>query len=386
MAAAVGIGRFVYTPILPEMMAAGGWSGSTAGLVASANYLGYLAGAVATAAGCFSKDLRHWLLVALVVSATTTAAMAATDMPGVAAVIRFISGCASALVFVCCSTLVLQRLEAIGDSRLSAIHFAGIGAGILVSAVVVSLIAQWHGSWRTMWLASAAVAFIVVPLAGWLIPPSLVPASPSVAPGDSVRESDSRQRINTPLMLLTIAYGLFGFGYVITATFIVTIVRNDAGISGLEPWIWGVVGVAAMPSIALWTGLAKRIGVLPAYAAASFILGLGVMASVEWPSALGLLIAAAILGSALMGLTSLAFMAARQMVSGSPQRPIGLLTASFAVGQTLGPAVAGYMVDQLGSFRAPSLIAAGLLAFAALLALAAARLMRKKPEERMLPR
>jgi MFS family permease len=141
-----------------------------------------------------------------------------------------------------------------------------------------------------------------------------------------------------------------------------------------------------MPSIALWTGLAKRIGVLPAYAAASFILGLGVMASVEWPSALGLLIAAAILGSALMGLTSLAFMAARQMVSGSPQRPIGLLTASFAVGQTLGPAVAGYMVDQLGSFRAPSLIAAGLLAFAALLALAAARLMRKKPEERMLPR
>ena len=108
LAAALGVGRFVYTPILPYMAAGLGISKSEAGLIASANFLGYLVGAVAAARGSVPGARRSWLLGALAVSALTTGAMALPAAPlGPFLALRFVGGAASALVMVFASALVL---------------------------------------------------------------------------------------------------------------------------------------------------------------------------------------------------------------------------------------------------------------------------------------
>src|SRR6266849_3361690 len=75
MAAAVGVGRFVYTPILPLMVEDLGMTKASAGVLASANFAGYLAGALLAATSMVAGSRRRWLLAALTTSALTTGAM-----------------------------------------------------------------------------------------------------------------------------------------------------------------------------------------------------------------------------------------------------------------------------------------------------------------------
>ena len=167
---------------------------------------------------------------------------------------------------------------------------------------------------------------------------------------------------------MVVAYGLFGFGYIITATFLVTIVRLTDEVRALEPWVWILFGLAAIPSVAFWTRLGERIGIMNAFAAACVIEAIGVAASVEWVTISGVGLSALLLGGTFMGLTALGFMAARVLSGGNSHRAFGRMTASFSIGQMLGPTLAGFLSEQFGSFRVASLIAALALAAAAALA------------------
>jgi predicted MFS family arabinose efflux permease len=360
MAAALGIGRFVYTPILPLMLDSLGWSKADAGLVASANFLGYLIGALVAGQPIVSSAAHKWLLIALTVSATTTAGMGIPlDIYTIMAM-RFIGGVASAFVIVCASTVVLDRLSAAGRGNLAALHFAGVGAGIFVSAAAVAVSIASGIGWRSLWVAAGSLAA----LAGLLAAVLLRPACDNSPGGLSAKTSGAKPAA----IKMILAYGLFGFGYVITATFLVTIVRESPEIRSAEPWIWMLFGVAAVPSVPLWQRLGHWIGLMRAYAVACIIEAIGVATSSDWVTTPGVCVSAVLLGGTFMGLTALGLMSGRWLAGSHPQRIISLMTVSFGAGQMVGPSVAGFLAESTGSLRSASRLAAAALLLAALFA------------------
>jgi predicted MFS family arabinose efflux permease len=357
MAAAIGVGRFVYTPILPPMVEALGLTKSQAGIIASANFVGYLAGAL-LAAVRLPGSRRAWLIGALAVNAAALAAMGLVSSMLALSVLRFVAGLVSALGLIFASALVLDRLTAAGRTRLSAVHFAGVGTGITLSAALVALLHDW----RTMWFASGTLA-----LAAGITVMALVPPD---HPGSHFTTGGKRAPLPPGFTPLAIAYGLFGFGYIITATFIVAMVRGTPAIADLEPYIWVMFGLAAAPSVALWTGLAARWGVRRTFAIAAFIEAAGVAVSALWLTEATVIAASVFVGGTFMGLTALGLIAAREG-GGDPRRRIALVTAVFSAGQILGPIFAGHLYDQTGSLALPSWAAAAALVVAGILTLVA---------------
>jgi predicted MFS family arabinose efflux permease len=358
MAAGIGVGRFVYTPILPPMVEALGLSKAEAGLIASANFVGYLAGAL-LAAMRLPGSRRSWLLAGLTLNALCLAAMAVTTSLTLFLLLRLVAGVASAFCLIFSSALVLDRLAGAGRSGLSAVHFAGVGIGIAVSAAAVASLADW----RSMWLASTVLA-----VAAGVAVAVMIPADEARAP---TAGQATRGRLSAGFFILAVAYFLFGFGYIITATFLIDIVRGSPAIRHLEAYAWVLVGLGAAPSVLLWGALGQRIGILKAFAAAALVEAVGVVASVLWLETTGVVVAALALGGTFMGLTALGLIAAREAGSGDPRGRIALMTASFSLGQILGPAFAGFVYDATGSLVWPSLLAAAGLVAAAILALLA---------------
>ncbi|MBI3433679.1 MAG: YbfB/YjiJ family MFS transporter [Proteobacteria bacterium] len=366
LAVGLGIGRFAYTPIVPAMIDALGLNASAAGAIASANFLGYLAGAVAAASPRMRGSRRAWLLAALVVNGAAMVLMGATASLVPQLALRFANGAASAGILVFASSLVFE-LPVVGAKRnFTSWYFTGVGFGIIVSAASVALLLRAGAGWELLWLTNGAIC-----VAGLLAVAILIPAvrRPPAAPALKLVSSAAAR----PRAHIVVAYGLFGFGYVITATFLVEIVRRSPDIAALEPWIWIVFGVCALPSIVVWNALGARIGVRGAYAVACIVEAIGVAASVLWSSIAGVLLAAIFLGGTFMGITALGLAAARDQTHGDPRRGIALMTAAFGLGQIIGPALAGILADLSGSFTAPTLAAAAALVLAASLATRAQR-------------
>jgi len=226
-ATALGIGRFGYTPILPFMMHDLGLTKAQGGLIGSASLLGYLVGAIGTSKAKLPGGMKLWTFAGVAGSVVTTACLGLGTSMAWLLTIRFISGICSSIVLVFGTAMILDALANRGRMDLAGIHFSGLGVGIVVSAVVVSGCAALGFDWAGLWLASG-----VVSLAGFALVIWLAPESADIPPK---MPSGIKSTPEPGVASYIAAYGLVGFGYVITATFISAMARLSPELRPLEP-------------------------------------------------------------------------------------------------------------------------------------------------------
>lgn len=187
------------------------------------------------------------------------------------------------------------------------------------------------------------------------------------APAPSLK----RSRPDGKLIALAVAYGLFGFGYVIAATFISTLVRVSPDARVLEPVVWLAVGLAAVPSVPLWARWGRKIGNARAMAAACLVEAAGISLLVLSTSRAGVIVSAVLLGGTIMGITALGLLHARNLSRGDPRATLALLTAAFGLGQIVGPTLAGVLADAMETFAPAMLVSVAALLIGALFSLRA---------------
>ncbi|UXY18230.1 YbfB/YjiJ family MFS transporter [Streptomyces cynarae] len=343
LAAGMGVGRFVYTPILPLMHARAGLSAAAGANLATANYVGYLLGALV---GILAPALVRSPLAlrgSLVALTVTLAGMPTTHSTAVWLVLRLLAGIASALIFVIAVSSLLGHLRD-HPAHLPGWAFGGVGAGIALSGLMV-LALRSLADWRAAWWAAAALAAALA-VVSWNLRPEEAPARDLPRPGRERRTAaDAAQPAGTAtaarpgtrpqrwFSALFVSYTLEGVGYIVAGTFLVAAIEQSSpGWVGSGAWV--LVGLAAVPSSALWARLGRRWSRPGLLLAALAIQAVGIALPALLGSVAAALASAVLFGATFIGISTLALATGAHL---RYPRSVALLTTGYSVGQILGP-------------------------------------------------
>jgi predicted MFS family arabinose efflux permease len=361
---AMGIGRFLYTPILPDMIAASLLDVQSAGLLASSNFLGYFVGALGAAIFGNARTRQRLLIAAVVFSVLTTLFMGLTQDALAWHALRFGSGVFSAVALVFMTGFVLETFAATGRGQWIGWVYGGVGIGIVLSSIVIEVLQRRNVAWDWQWIAGGVLAgLLALPALAYAFgirPPPPLPPRPADAPKRA-------PLFSLKFTLLLVSYGGLGVGYVVQATYLPTLVRALPALSDFSTLAWLIVGLAAAPSNVFWQAAANRMGQVPALMLAYLFQAAGLLAPVLWHSVPGVVIGATALGATLVGITSLGLQQARSLAGDQAPRALALMTASFGLGQIVGPLIGAALVGPNNDFLPPTIMASSVLALSAVM-------------------
>lgn len=348
LAVAMGIGRFAFTPLLPMMLHDGVVTLAGGSWLATANYLGYLIGALACMAlpWVAPRARQRWHAVRLArwgLAATVLLTLGmALPLPGAWPALRFAAGVASALVFLNVSVWCMVRLVALGQAALGGLIFCGPGLGIVLTGLSASAMVAlgWPAAagWAVFGVLSVGLCTAIWPVLQGLALPA--PAAAAQTSGLALPGQGPLARTG-----LTLAYGLAGLGYIVTATFLPVIAR--AALPAGSPWpdlFWPLFGagvaLGALLSTRTPAAWDRRWLLMAAYAVQAGAIAL----SLVWPGPLGFALGSLLLGLPFTAITFYALQEARRVWPAAGDSFPGLLTAAYGIGQIVGPPMVAWML------------------------------------------
>ena len=361
LAVAMGIGRFAFTPILPVMRHEGALSPAGAAWLASANYTGYLVGAVLPLLVSIRTD--RGIRWGLVIICLGTGAMGFEHSFGWWIVLRAVTGIGNAWVLIFVSAWCVGYFKQVGRPASAGTVFAGVGAGILLAGLLCLGFMKAKATSAQMWVGLGSLAIVLT---------ALVWPLTCVIPTNKPRPRNV-PKWNWEAGRLILCYGVFGFSYIIPATFLPAMAQKLVSDAEVFGWMWPAFGAAAFASTLVAGGASKRLGNRRLWIACHFLMALGVALPALWHHLSAIAAAALLVGGTFMVISMVAIQEAEQIAARNPTSLIAAMTTAFATGQVLGPNFANQLRNVRDEF-------AGALLFAAfLLLLSAGILIRQRP-------
>jgi MFS family permease len=362
LSSAMGIGRFAFTPMLPLMQQYGRLDLAQGAWLAAANYFGYLVGALACARWRVPPAMAA--RYGLIGVAVFTFAMGLSG--GIVAWLawRLIAGIASAFVLVGVSAWALQALASARRPNWAGAVFSGVGIGIALAGLIGLAVALLRKPPEVAWSILGALAGIVA-LMGWRS------FERSEGESETPRQTHARVQLQPPTWRLVLGYGAYGYGYILPATFLPAMAREQFTNPALFGAVWPIFGLAAAVSTLITSRVWRNASPRAVWAAAQLIIAAGVLLPVLSSSIAALLLSAVCIGGTFVVVTMAAMQEARRVAGAAAPRLIAAMTTAFAAGQLLGPLTIGPLGAAAATAKHSVPVAASLVACAALIAGAA---------------
>ncbi len=339
----VGVARFAFTSLLPFMLE-DFLSLTYAGVLASFNFAGYLAGAVFS---IFIKDINtkvKYFRVGMILSIVMTLVLATTTNETLWLVSRIIAGFGSAMVLIVGASIVMVKLNFENKTKAMGIHFSGIGFSIVISELISQYILK-NGTWSDAWIALSLFAFIISFYSLYIL------SFDKVIKKEAVKHTFSKSIFSTYVILLILAYFTEGVGFVVQGTFLPDIINSLEGLEGYGNLGWLIVGIAGIPSSILWMRLAHNYGSVNVIIIAMALQIIGILIPTFSTNIYLNLISGALYGSTFIGLVALFLNLGGQLAGKNPVVLMGAMTAAYGIGQVGAPLYSVALIDYFGNYN-----------------------------------